>query len=266
MSNDKPDVWMPLFIGDYLADTQRLTTEQHGAYLLLIMDYWRNGPPPNDDAVLAQITRLPMAAWKKHRNLIVGFFSVTGGTLVHKRIDKEIGETQARKDKAVAKAKTAAEKRWGKQQAEQSSEHAPSIAASNAPSMLQALPQGVLEQCPSPSPSPSQLLNVIEGKPAARPARTPKARKTSLPDGFGVSERVARWALEKGFGDLPAHLESFLSKAKAKGYEYVDWDEAFMTAIREDWAKLSQVRSITTAGTKFDPVAHVNRNRFAGAK
>lgn len=56
---------MPLYVGDYLGDTQRLTTEQHGAYLLLILDYWRNGPAPDDDLVLQQITKLNKAGWKK---------------------------------------------------------------------------------------------------------------------------------------------------------------------------------------------------------
>lgn len=67
----KPDIWMPLYIADYLADTTRLTTEQHGAYLLLIMDYWRNGPLPDDDGALSQITRMQPAAWKKNRVMLV---------------------------------------------------------------------------------------------------------------------------------------------------------------------------------------------------
>ena len=60
---NKVDIWMPLYVADYLSATSRLTTEQHGAYLLLLMDYWKNGAPPNNDAVLAQITKLSPNAW-----------------------------------------------------------------------------------------------------------------------------------------------------------------------------------------------------------
>lgn len=85
----KPDTWMPLYIGDYLQDTTRLTTEQHGAYMLLIMDYWTNGPLPDDDAALAHVTRLQPAAWKKTRHVIARFFSIEDGVWRHKRIDEE---------------------------------------------------------------------------------------------------------------------------------------------------------------------------------
>jgi hypothetical protein len=74
------------------------------------------------------------------------------------------------------------------------------------------------------------------GAPKAAP-RTP-AKKTALAEDFGISERVSAWALSKGHTRLPEHLEAFKSKCRAKGYAYVDWDDALMEAIRGDWAKL----------------------------
>lgn len=68
--------------------------------------------------------------------------------------------------------------------------------------------------------------------------RKGKAAKRPLPDGFSVSPRVEAWALEHGHTRLTEHLEAFRLKCQAKGYEYADWDAAFMGAIRDDWAGL----------------------------
>lgn len=65
-------------------------------------------------------------------------------------------------------------------------------------------------------------------------------RKKPIPKNFGISDRVRKWAKEKGFGQLEKHLEHFVGVSKAKGYSYSDWDQAFMNAIRNDWAKLGK--------------------------
>lgn len=133
--------WMPFYIGDYLGDTQRLTTEQHGAYLLLILDYWRNGPAPDDDAVIQQITKLDSKGWKRCRPAISRLFRIVDGEWRHKRIDAELVKAKANAERRSEKASKAAQARWG-----ETSKDAPS----NAPS----IPQAMLGGCPPQSPSP----------------------------------------------------------------------------------------------------------------
>lgn len=63
--------------------------------------------------------------------------------------------------------------------------------------------------------------------------------KTPMPDGFAVSDRVKAWAAKEGHSRLDEHLKAFVLKAEKQGYVYVDWDAAFMEAVRENWAKLT---------------------------
>jgi len=66
-----------------------------------------------------------------------------------------------------------------------------------------------------------------------------KKKETPIPENFTVSDRVKKWAGEKGHTNLEEHLENFVLTSEAKGYTYVDWDKAFMNAIRGDWAKVN---------------------------
>ncbi|MGA2058396.1 MAG: DUF1376 domain-containing protein [Bradyrhizobium sp.] len=79
--------WMPLYVGDYLGDTGHLTTPQHGAYLLLMMHYWRKGELPDDDGQLSKITKLPLKTWCDYRAVLQAFFH---SGWKHKRIDAEL--------------------------------------------------------------------------------------------------------------------------------------------------------------------------------
>jgi uncharacterized protein YdaU (DUF1376 family) len=82
---------MPLYVGDYLADTGHLTTEQHGAYLLLIMHYWKNGGLPTTEPELAAIVRLSERRWKSICLPIAKLF-LSGWQ--HKRIDLELARAE----------------------------------------------------------------------------------------------------------------------------------------------------------------------------
>jgi uncharacterized protein YdaU (DUF1376 family) len=81
--------WMPLYVGDYLGDTGHLTTTQHGAYLLLMMHYWRKGGLPDDDRQLSKIAKLPLKTWCEYRATLQDFFH---DGWKHKRIEAELAK------------------------------------------------------------------------------------------------------------------------------------------------------------------------------
>lgn len=178
----KTDAWLPLYVADYMTATTRLTTEQHGAYLLIIMDYWRNGPPPDDDAVLARVTGLTLARWKAHRPVIQSFFQLAGGMWHHKRIDTEL-----LKANAVANAKQNAGRRGGEARAKSLANAkrnpTPSQSQSQSPTPSQ-----------SPSPAPSQ-------PPESQPRSTEAAQKpraSGRANGHGEAVTAETWTAYSG--------------------------------------------------------------------
>lgn len=166
---DKPDAWMPLYIGDWDGDTSDLSCEEDGAYMRLIRRYWRTGPLADDDANLARIVRMEIRQWRKIRPAIAHYFTIADGVWRNKRADAELARWSEKKIKAVEKARAAASKRWGND------------ASSNAPSISQAL----LEQCPSSS---SREVEPIDGS-------TLSGRKTKF---LGPEEVRAAFVSAKG--------------------------------------------------------------------
>lgn len=85
------DLWFPFYISDYLRDTQRLNTEQHGAYVLLLMSFWiDDGQMPDDDEQFASIVRCSLDHWKtKLRPVLIRFFQVDEQVWIHKRVKLE---------------------------------------------------------------------------------------------------------------------------------------------------------------------------------
>lgn len=81
--------WMPLNVEDYMSDTLHLSASEHGAYLLLIMRYWKDGGLPNDDRMVQRFSRLTPEQWEESRDVIAAFFD---DGWRHSRIDAELAK------------------------------------------------------------------------------------------------------------------------------------------------------------------------------
>lgn len=104
--------YMQLYVADYLADTMHLTTEEHGAYLLLIFNYWQTGKSIPKKR-LQKIARVPNDRWASVEDSLVEFFNDDGECWVHERIDRDlevVKETQEQRTRA-GKASAEARKR-----------------------------------------------------------------------------------------------------------------------------------------------------------
>lgn len=101
----KRDTFMPIYIGDYLCETMALSTEEHGAYLLLRMAYWTRRSLPDNDGALAEIARVPLKRWLEIRDHISRFFEIADGRWRHAELNallKRMDDAKARVAAAYA--------------------------------------------------------------------------------------------------------------------------------------------------------------------
>lgn len=86
---------MPMYWDAYLADTTHLTTEEHGAYLLLLAAMWRrNGTVPDDDKDNARILGLTKAKWLKVKARLSDALIFENNHISQKKLQKTWKKTQ----------------------------------------------------------------------------------------------------------------------------------------------------------------------------
>ena len=252
------DAWMPLYIGDYLRDTMRLTAEQHGAYLLLIMDYWLNGPPPDDDQVLATIAKCSEHSWSNARAALVGYFRIRDGRWHHPRVDEERANARRKHQAAKEKGKQGAKARWGPRWDRNAD--APGKGTSNGQGIAEASPK----QCPTDAPSPSPVKT--NTPPCVPPQGGKPAKGARIPDDWEVGPKERAFAKEMGLNDAQIAFEAakFVDhwrQSSSRNAVKRDWLAAWRNWLRNDYRSTGPPR----LAVDNDRAAHDRREMLRGA-
>ncbi|MEF5140823.1 DUF1376 domain-containing protein [Escherichia coli] len=109
--------YMQLYIADYLADTMHLSAEEHGAYLLLMFNYWQTGKPIPKNR-LAKIARLINERWADVEPSLQEFFCDNGEEWVHLRIEEDLASVREKLTKKSAAGKASVQARRSRKEAD----------------------------------------------------------------------------------------------------------------------------------------------------
>ena len=109
--------YMQLYIADYLADTMHLSAEEHGAYLLLMFNYWQTGKPIPKNR-LAKIARLTNELWADVEPSLQEFFCDNGEEWVHLRIEEDLASVREKLTKKSAAGKASVQARRSRKEAD----------------------------------------------------------------------------------------------------------------------------------------------------
>ncbi len=155
--------FMQLYVSDFIGDTLHLSTEQIGAYMLLLMAMWNaGGKLPSDEAKLARVTRMSVKKWKAIADDLLPFFEIVGDEIRHNRLTKELQKSESKsQSRAAAGAAGGAAKALKEQEArlanaKRSSQHLPDTITREESSSLRS------EDSSEPKKSPPTVRAVIE--------------------------------------------------------------------------------------------------------
>lgn len=211
-----PSHWMPLYTGDYLKDTQRLSQGEHGAYILLILEYWNTGRPlPLSEKECNCIAKAFSEEERQNVGKILSLFFTKKSTgFHHKRIEKEL-----KKNKEVSlKRKQAADKRWDA-----------NAYANNDANSMRSQPQ---LQPPSQLQLQNTPPNPLKGEASASPSpeKKPRSVKKIVPSDWQPPLTFRAWLSEKrpdvSEEELQAQIQKFKDNSLANGNAYLSFEAA----------------------------------------
>jgi uncharacterized protein YdaU (DUF1376 family) len=238
--------WFKFNVKAFVTDTQRLTTEAKGAYLLLMLDYYeQEEPPPDDDMVLATIAGLPMETWLRYRPYIAAKFEIEGGVWRHAYVEAEIADCHKRHDKAVSAATSGRSSKLTPKHSKTVSSRstpktadAPSITSEHSPepsSKQGPEPENSPKLTPEPSLEQSSEVSYLdtdkdskkEGAYAPSPAS--EVFPAPIPENFTMAGRDVIACQSEGYSPdvISATFNSFFRYHHSNGTMDSDWPAAW---------------------------------------
>lgn len=171
--NDRPP-YFPFYPDHFACDgvVEAMTTEEVGAYILLLCKAWREEPAgsiPSDDGVLARWARLSPEVWERCKPGVLRAFTARNGRLYQKRLESEFAKFRATTRRKSQHGKAAAEARW-KKDGRNSNPQPPLYAGAlpmHCPSNADAVPNDAKEEKDKelkPPPNPPAGGNGVCGK------------------------------------------------------------------------------------------------------
>lgn len=261
--------WMPLYVADYLADTAHLTAAEHGAYLLLIMHYWRAGKLPSDERQVARIARMSPREWDRSRDTIAAFFD---DGWRHKRIENEIAKSTSR-----SHARAESGSRGGKAKALKNKDaalaNATILPEQNPTVALASSSQSHLEKKEDVSLRSTSGAGASNSQPDPPPEKPPdKSRGTRLPDGWHPGPDWLTFTKSEGLTDDDARraLDEFRDYwrgvAGARGRK-ADWVATWRNRVREVSSRTKRLpRQPIAGGSRQEPGSTLAAYQRAAAR
>src|SRR5215472_4146954 len=258
---------MPLFTDAYHADTKRLRLEEHGAYLLLLMEMWRcGGYLPNDPKVLARILGCHGSQFKSIWRTLGPFFTVVEGENGASILtQKKLCTLLSWKSDMSALQKQKADKRWLK---EKLAEKTAKLLITHEPDDAAALPNGMPNACRTdaeqmPESMPESMPNACRSD-----ASLPNLLLTESPHPLtrhADAGTKLRMAIVDAFRDLGNNPNGGLpDTGRAETWITQGYDPAICIAVVRE--VLERNPTISTLAYFDKPIARAHESRAPAPK
>lgn len=194
-----------LDISKYLATTAHLTTQEHGAYLLLICHYWQSGAPIPAHQVQA-ITRLSKIMWSRSEPVLLGFFRIVDGVWIHDQLENELHTAAIMRAKRSKAGKTSATKKQSQKKQPEEKQQDTGVDIQHVLNTCSTHVQHMFNTCSAPDALPQQQYDAfgaphIEDTQAAGDGvndKKPAIKKGSrLPADWELPDDYLAWALQQ---------------------------------------------------------------------